>query len=1440
MSLFVFVTEECTNQAGQHGVLQEVQRFKDRVEESESTSQFDHFPAPYLVKKKIGMYSGRLIAERRYIDDHVVIVFLAFLIRGSRDYERFTNDPHTFCTSNTFIVSDKELMDVVEQRTAVALVTARQVPSISEYSLLYAAFSHHSPRTIDDMVFETRQWVEQVSLDRISNQLNRVSAACLNALSQENGLNRGEVEGCPGWVVWSLRQSRRLLLIGIATGQNDGEMEDLAKITNDRLKSEAEDDICRESRRAYPALILADVDLWISLEKEGVANMALSPEESRVLDSVRRTGDAFPLFINGRAGSGKSTILQYLFADLLFSYLNLQEPAGVAPPIYLTANGELLRTARTFVERLLQSEANFVQEAGSSFVDANRGIISEAFKEFQVYLLSLVPHNDRATSFVRSNRVDYARFKRMWIGRFGKDPSACRDYGPDLSWHVIRGYIKGMSSETFLDPEEYLLLPENQISVACETYKMVYERVWRDWYAVECKGLWDDQDLARYLLENDLLPSIFPAVFCDEAQDFTRIELELLLRLNLFSARRLLPTDIARIGFAFAGDPFQTLNPTGFRWDAIKASFVEKFIFELDPARRAEGANLNYWELQYNYRSTEEIVKFGNHVQAMRAALFDSPDLRPQTPWVSGQRSFPVSWFRAHDANFWQKANQIPGFVVIVPCNEGEELEFVKSDPVLSAHIRIEDGVPVNVLSAARSKGCEYSAVIVYGFGSAVEIDVCARITADDRTTQRNPDALLPLQYFINRLYVAVSRAKRRLIIVDTDAGFDRLWRFARDDAADERLLLSIRNGPSVWAHEIGGMIAGDVNVLMQETAVDPLENANAFENEGLAQQDAFLLRQAAQAYRSGGNIQKSRECKAHALEIDGALLDAGNAFLDAGFVAPKAVKCFWRAGESGWKALTDCVTRFPQVSSEVYYEWASAISQHVSIKSVERVLSRFVNRLDDPNLTSECIGDPIWDEAIDALLKLALIRSESDASPLRRICLHLDAMRGKGIQLPPSATARVYFLGGQYDAAVQLWDTAGENKAPDYFRARAKVDKFPQSLIALAKIGDYEEIVRSYWQAADKSMSPEGAALVIEGLRRVDKFDEAIQLAWDHAMSLQMIEIALDRFTNGKRMPADAALYASVILLVQQKQWEPLVEFVSSLKFIPNKAWATENVASWIDEESGTLQATLVRAIARSRDIGGAKPQYVGRINDFLNKFLKVKDGQWRAKVAVEEAGAAFERVGRYVSALAFYEAIRDGRFTSSEREFARHRWLVCKNRQLDHERSRGNAMRVGEVHDELKRGMASARLNSLADLDPYPALLPLSMPSVAAVTTAAETSSGAETAEAATCPVVDQLPDKSVILVGAVRIEFSRSLARINFSNETMHQGFVKIREQVCGGEFAFKYDESSGWESEQIGVRIRLGETHSDAIKVQFVNEGVEVSLRPNPAQARTIWP
>jgi tetratricopeptide (TPR) repeat protein len=1460
MAVLAYVTEACGNDARSHNCIDALERQCRAIEEAQSAGiYFDRFPQPYLVKKQFGGRRGRLIAIERQVGEHTVVVFLAVMIRGDRDYASgFSQEPEAY--GKRFLltrIDEQDLITSTEERTRVGDVPAKPVPSDTELLWLYGMFSHRATpardgassddQSQDMMVFETGEWVSQVNEDRVAKFLALIAPVCLGALDGPAGLHWLEIPNKSGWGIWVNRSVGRLLLTSVVAGTDQAAAEAAAKELAARIEAGGSDALLRASRRAYPALILAVEELWLDLEKETTANMALSPEESEILEAARQSPQPFPLFINGRAGSGKSTILQYLFADLLFTHLGSDFVGRIAPPLYLTANGALLRSAREFVSRLLEQGADYLAAGPTATPVQVADVLGSAFQEFQPFLLSLLSPDDCGSKFNPADRVDYARFRRMWEARFGRDRVALQTFGPDLSWHVIRTYIKGTSAEDFLDVEDYAHLPENQLTVTSTTFQTVFERVWLNWYSQELESnlLWDDQDLARHILKYDLAKPTWPGIFCDEAQDFTRLELEILLRLNLYSDRSLPPEAVQRVPFVFAGDQFQTLNPTGFRWDSIKAAFTEKFIFELDPARRTGRAELNYRELQFNYRSTEKIVKFSNHVQALRSALFDLPALHPQRPWASDVPTRHVSWFRANDGHFWSKFDEDPTrWVIVVPCSEGEESDYVTSDPILSEHVPVENGVPRNVLSSARAKGCEYPAVIVYGFGSASPANVVELLT-DPEYVPTGLEASLPLQYFVNRLYVAVSRPKRQLVVVDSETGLVRLWHFARDDTAVVSVLDHIKHGQNVWGEWIEGMALGQPRDLEGGQAEDPRENAKAFEEDGIARNDPFLLNLAATAYRSVGDLQRSRECRARALEADQKFLEAGQGYLEARMAVPQALRCLWRAGDKGWKVLRDATADFPQLTSEIEHRWAVGSSQSPNPVSAVQSLGALLQRLKlDKEFAQQARSAGVWPRAIEGMISQLFGSGGPLVSRENAIQLldELDGIGSCGLTLPERWIGEVCFLAGQTRRAIEYWDRFGDTKSQRYLQAKSSIEAYPNVLEWLDRLEDMEGVIAAYEAHPLQRLKAEHAAIVANALRAKERLAAALSVHWRAEAVQPMFDEVVQIFRGGNADLASRGMHAAIRLAVTTGHWRMLKDLCDKGEFTPSREWKDKAVRAWVKSIADDLRATLVRTIARL-DIREPDADGLQAISAFHRDWLRVKGRQWERSVSLTEAGAAFERLGRIVDAIQYYEALHSERLSADDTAFARLRWFVVKDRQLAHERERGNGKRAKEIEEELLRRQENWRLKAPDQIDDFPLLPDLPEPSfsdgmdqkstegsqaagddaglatppidtpvtlqpeVSTATTSVRTANQdevlIETSRSRPTPETIQ-----TATLGVLRLELSRANGRCNISHAaTLDQVSIRWSEQKVRGDVDFKQQISGTWVCDAWGLVVSL---------------------------------
>jgi hypothetical protein len=127
MALYIFITENCRDSAKRHGVLTEVDNFKDRVEKAQKTNSLDRFgSSPYLVKQGLGKKQGRLITELKETGDDEVLVFHAFMIRGEHEFDSFRRDPMEYGAKNLAgAVKNETLFKYVLERSQKEPVTEK-------------------------------------------------------------------------------------------------------------------------------------------------------------------------------------------------------------------------------------------------------------------------------------------------------------------------------------------------------------------------------------------------------------------------------------------------------------------------------------------------------------------------------------------------------------------------------------------------------------------------------------------------------------------------------------------------------------------------------------------------------------------------------------------------------------------------------------------------------------------------------------------------------------------------------------------------------------------------------------------------------------------------------------------------------------------------------------------------------------------------------------------------------------------------------------------------------------------------------------------------------------------------------------------------------------------------------------------------------------------
>lgn len=835
------------------------------------------------------------------------------------------------------------------------------------------------------------------------------------------------------------------------------------------------------SKRAYPDYIPFDKDLWekIELEETGEeANLALSGEEEELLRTAR-----VPLFINGRAGSGKSTMLFYIFSDYCGKRLIVEQNDSIDPeavlkgtPLFLTYSPKLLNAAHQNVVNILSTHAKHLQQnlGGKETIKEQ---IKRFFHSFRNYVVNLLPAPLKA-QFTPSQWISFSLFKRLYQEDCHLPEK--KKYSPEIVWHVIRTFIKGYSVEDYLSPQEYQKINRNDRSVDQKSYQEIYQTLWEHWYKhmTHPQGRrWDDQDLIRFVLtkwnEKEIQPPQYPVIFCDEAQDFTRIELEFLLRSSEFTSYDL--SYQSAVPFAFAGDPFQTINPTGFSWQRLKETFYRK-VEDL----KSKEIKLDMKELRQNYRSAPGVVYFANLIQYYRYSLLNEKELYPQNTWFSSQSAPLEPSLFIEGENIEVTDLKQANLMIIVPCEESEIPELVEKDAFLKELADIsevnERVVISNVISCMESKGLEFDKVILYRFGDqtgSLFKEIVGKQVSEDHLEESQS---IQLSYFLNRLYVAATRAKRELFIIDTPEGEENLWKFFFQS---QNLYESDRKAEDEerWQDRFAYLRKGDrVETRDIRSTKEELQSiADMLRKQGENEANPALLEKASRRYEELGDENSRLECLAMALKFREKWAEAG-AIYERLNIKELASDCYWEG--ACWRQLSslhekDRGERYVARKTASDFMLSEQIKNLLECKAFKNMMDPF---------------EKAWIKVIEKLSEVVAIQFRSIRSKgvKNKLMRTLETLSEKGFPELQKQLSQICFEEGDYQKAIEFWEQMGETNIPEYFEAKAHLSQnLSEKIFYLHKAKKFAEALGLFLER-EELLSRERLSQLLHSLNQV------------------------------------------------------------------------------------------------------------------------------------------------------------------------------------------------------------------------------------------------------------------------------------------------------------------------------------------------------------------
>ena len=431
-------------------------------------------------------------------------------------------------------------------------------------------------------------------------------------------------------------------------------------------------------------------------------------------EAVRRL--PAPVILVGSAGSGKTVV----------TLAKLREVQGRV--MYVTQSAYLAQSARALYDA--HGYENPDQEA--------------EFLSLREFLETVRVPAGREVSF------------NAFQGWFDRHRAAAKALG-DIDAHALFEEFRGVVGAQPTGPlslPDYLALGPRQSLLAPATREAAHALFgrYRQWLA-------ESAQFDLNLVAHEWLPlaqPLYDFIVIDEVQDLTGVQLALLL------------ASLKNPGqFLLCGDSNQIVHPNFFSWAAVRTLFWHGLAGE---AAQRQALHV----LQANFRNTQGVTGLANTLLKIKQARFGSIDresnfLVQSTSGEAGE----VTLVQAGDAALKQidattRASVRHAVIVLRDEDKAAARAQLRTPLVFSVH---------------EAKGLEYPHVVLLGLVSgqrAAYAEVCEGVTPQDlqrdelayrRAKDKGDKSLELYKFYVNALYVAMTRAVQSLTLVESDTG---------------------------------------------------------------------------------------------------------------------------------------------------------------------------------------------------------------------------------------------------------------------------------------------------------------------------------------------------------------------------------------------------------------------------------------------------------------------------------------------------------------------------------------------------------------------------------------------------------------------------------------------------------------------------------------------
>ena len=779
-------------------------------------------------------------------------------------------------------------------------------------------------------------------------------------------------------------------------------------------------DVTRLSIKAYPNWAVKDPDIWSKIQVNNIlGNLSLLPEQTEFLKEFK-----FPKYINGQAGSGKSTMMYYLFANIYY-YKSAEEIKGDV--IFLTENPKLLEHTRNAVLQLLINNPEF--DLGSEYELILE--LDKCFYPFKEFLLGFLPSDfDYEKMFNPDKYINFSRFKNLY--EQSKLPTHIKSkYSPELIWFTMTTYVYGNDISEEINSSNYeLKMPkEGKELISFDSFKDIEQQVIHPFYdKLLLEGYWDRIQLIRYIVNNIKIDKTFDVIFCDESQDFNKVELDFILKLSTYAKYNL--SNVEQFPVVFAGDALQTVNPTGFRSEVLTSMIYDRLTDE-KTGYKIDSSNLVFTP-SFNYRSSQSIVDVANAIQNYRKTNFNAEVKKPQIskkPTLYENETLNVFVSIENFSADYNLQKKVEYKNIIVPVNS-DEIDAYREE------FKVLEGFQ-NIISSVDAKGLDFNQVVIFGFGAYFKDKISIL-----------KDKIYESRFFYNKLYVGVTRAQSELIIIDSEESKSEFWKPLINEYVKSDWMNEVEHKPESFDK----IIIFDTSEIIGGSPETLLQDAHRQYLQGVLEKNKPLLQIASSHFLRLREERMYRRCLAVIAEIESNWKRAGELYLyDVNGKNrienedySSAIQAYWKGRL--WDELNLIISKIPNEENRL----KNIIS---SFYSNNKLPIHYLNTLyDDIFIFKKIIKSLIWrKDLIEDLLKYLInLSNDEEINLLSDILFQITSKNDENTLL---TIAEIYYSGNRFQSVIDIYEKLENQDSELFFKAKLEMAK---------RKNDYEEII--FW----------------------------------------------------------------------------------------------------------------------------------------------------------------------------------------------------------------------------------------------------------------------------------------------------------------------------------------------------------------------------------------